>query len=111
VDRQVGRAIAVDRADEITCPVTPAVLAVGEDVQADLFLQVEGGQDGPVLDVLQLLAGNRALAKGGVGFEYFGRPQQAADVVSGTEAGRWGARASISSRAKLFYRSIDEDKA
>ena len=55
-DRRRGADVAVDRRGEVANPVVAAVLAVGQHVDADLALHVQRGQDGAVLDLLELLA-------------------------------------------------------
>ena len=82
-DADGGRArdVAVDRVDEVAGPATASELAVAEDVDANLFLQLEDLQNRVVLDRAQLVQRQLALGVGDVRvLDHLGS-EEAADLV------------------------------
>src|SRR5207247_71384 len=77
-DRGFTRRVAVDRLDEIARPATAAVLAVAEDVDADLLLQFEHAQDRRILERAQVLGGETTFAVRRVRLLDLGWPQKTA---------------------------------
>ena len=72
---------AIEHAEEVEVPPRAAKLAVGRDLQADVFLLLDDGLDFAVLDLLERRRADLALFPLGPRFFQRGGAQQAADNV------------------------------
>jgi hypothetical protein len=61
--------------------IEPAILAVGDHVQSQALLELDGFPDRIIFDPMQILFGDFALIALRIGLFEMGRPQQAADHV------------------------------
>jgi hypothetical protein len=62
-------------------------LTIGADLDSDLMLSFESGEDGSIFDSPQLIERQAAFGVRSAGFEQFGRAQQAADLFGAKPVG------------------------
>ncbi len=88
-DRPVRGDQALDRVADRRAPATTAVLALGEDADADLALQLERLEHRRVLRLPQLFIGDALLTVVFARQQQLRRAEQAANMVGAVGGGHW----------------------